>query len=98
MLLSICAIHVICLHLRYRNHVLFFVFFFSFCLDESPVVPQQTGGLSSALHPNWSTRVVCREEGRGGMGDGGRMEGWSEGNTDFLKRFIGRSAHHRVSP
>lgn len=32
-----------------------------------------------------------------GWGTGGRIEGWSEGNTGFVERFIGGGAHRRVS-
>lgn len=41
------------------------------------MVPQQTEGLF-----NWSTRLVCREGGRGGMGDGGRGAGLKDGRRE----------------
>lgn len=66
--------------------------------DESPVVPQQAGGLSPALHLNWSTRVVCRDGGRGKRreGDGGRIDGWSR-ETPTFSSVSSAEAHPTVS-
>lgn len=90
-----CRYDVICLHFFYLNHIVFYCVQTSLLWSHSRL--RVSHRLCISIGPLAS--FAGREGRDGGRGTGGRIEGWSEGNTEFLKRFIGGSEHHhRVSP
>lgn len=64
------------------------------------MVPQQTGGLSSALPPHWSTRPSAgREEGEEGEeGVGAGLKDGRRESPTFSSVSSAEAQHQRVSP